>query len=189
MVHGLRLFVVVALCNIGWMANTNAQDEDFAKAQKLKSAYLYNFIKFANWPQERSPITLHKVQICIMGDSPFGSYLDTLKSGLSSKMEVNIVDVSSVAEVSACHVLFISQVNSIDLDSVLATARKHSVLTVSEAEDFADRGGVVEMKTVQKSVGLFASNKINLRINVKTAEASALHISAQLLEFAAEVIK
>lgn len=183
------MLVALVFCSTFFITNSDAQDDDGARAGKVKAVFLYNFIKFVEWPEGRSPVSSHKVDICIMGENSFGSSLDVLKSGLSGKMDVNILSDVSPSAAGNCHVLFISRGADADIGSVLATARKKSVLTVSEMEAFADKGGIIEMKTVQKSVGLFSSNKINLRINVKAAEAAQLRINAQLLEIAAEVIK
>lgn len=170
--------------------NTDAQDDDAAqKAGKVKAAFLYNFIKFVEWPEDRSPALTHKAHICIMGEDPFGAALNTLKSTLSGKIDLSISNSVSAGAIRDCTVLYIARGAEAGLTEVLSEARHSHVLTVSEIQDFADSGGIIEMKTVQKTVGLFSSNKINLRINLNVAEATSLKISPQLLEIAAEVIK
>lgn len=168
---------------------TRADDETAAKAAKVKSVFLYNFIKFVEWPNGRSPATTHKADICVIGNSPFGGALNALKSTLSGQLDLTILMDISASDIGKCHVLYIGTGEEARLGAIVAAAQNAGVLTVSEASNFADNGGIIEMKTVQKTVGLFSSNKINLRVNLKAAEASSLKINAQLLEIAAEVIK
>jgi YfiR/HmsC-like len=169
---------------------TEAQDDDpAAKAAKVKAVFLYNFIKFVEWSAERSPASSQKATICITGNNPFGSALDALKTTLSGKIDLTITTNVSPAALGKCHILFVTPSESSEFSTMLALTRKHNVLTVSEMNDFADKGGIIEMKTVEKTIGLFSSNKINLRINLKAADAASLRINAQLLEIAAEVIK
>lgn len=181
------LLCALVFCLTFFISNTDAQDDDAGKASKVKAAYLYNFIKFVKWPDAISPANTHKVSICIMGDNPFGSSLDALKNSLAGKMDMTIISDVADRDVGNCNVLYVSAADAVS--GALAAAQRNAVLTVSDMNDFADKGGIIEMKTVEKSVGLFSSNKINLRINVKAAEAAGLRVNAQLLEIAAEVIK
>lgn len=180
---------IVILLTVMSFTSTEAQDADVAKSAKIKAAFLYNFIKFVQWPAQRSPATTKKATICIAGSHPFGVALDTLRAQLIGAMELSIVTDVGSASLSQCHVLFIGNGFSDATADMLAVARRSNVLTVSERNDFADNGGIIEMKTVGKSIGLFSSNKINLRVNLKSAEAASLKINPQLLEIAAEVIK
>lgn len=170
-------------------SSTEAQDADLDKAAKVKAAFLYNFIKFIEWPADRSPSQAKQATICIAGSHPFGGALATLKSQLSGKLELNIVPSVTVGSIAQCHILFIGNGSADSVRELTAESQKHHVLSVSESTDFADKGGIIEMKTVEKSIGLFSSNKINLRINVRAAENASLKINPQLLEIAAEVLK
>lgn len=181
------LFAMVFLVLFSF-SSTEAQDANALKAAKVKAAFLYNFIKFVEWP-ERSPSTTQKATICIAGSHPFENALDTLKAQLAGKIELSISMNSTAASLGDCHILFIGPGATDSIPEMVTEAKKHNVLTVSESNDFAEKGGVIEMKTVEKTIGLFSSNKINLRINLKAAEASSLRVNAQLLEIAAEVIK
>lgn len=169
-------------------SSTNAQDAEALKAAKVKAAFLYNFIKFVEWPG-RSPATTQKATICIAGNHPFEGALDKLKEQLTGKIDLTIMMNTTASSLGDCHILFIGPGAADSIPEMVQQAKKQSVLTVSESNDFADKGGVIEMKTVEKNIGLFSSNKINLRINLKAAEASSLRINAQLLEIAAEVMK
>ncbi len=182
MLCAMSLLVLVSF------SSTDAQDASALKVAKVKAAFLYNFIKFVEWPQ-RSPADTQKATICIAGSHPFENALDTLKSQLAGKIELTIAMNADASALGNCNILFIGTGAPDSIAEFISQAKKQNVLTVSESNDFADKGGVIEMKTVEKAIGLFSSNKINLRVNLKAAEASSLRINAQLLEIAAEVIK
>lgn len=183
--------LTVFLASLLLVSGTVAQEEDAsaAKAAKIKAVFLYNFIKFVEWPAERSPVATRKATICLMGGNKFGSALDNLRKSLTGQMELTVESDVAASSIGACNVLFITHASGGELAQAVESARRNGVLTVSEMNGFADNGGIIEMKTVEKTIGLFSSNKINLRINLKAADAASLKISAQLLEIAAEVLK
>src|ERR1051325_1777240 len=74
---------------------------------QVKAAYLYNLGKFVSWPDASSGS--ESFSICVMGQDPFGSVLDTTLSGETiGGKSVVIKRISRIQEVSACRVLFIS---------------------------------------------------------------------------------
>ena len=169
--------------------NSQAQgDEDEQKASKVKAAYLINFVKFVQWPEALAPATLKKANICFTGPNPFPA-LDSIQANSSGDIQYVISTDVGGADIGNCHVLYVNRGTESAYVSMAERARNASVLTVGESDEFADTSGIIEMKTVQKTVGLFSSGKLNLRINLSHAKDSGLRINAQLLEIAAEVIK
>ena len=94
-----------------------------------------------------------------------------------------------IGDIPSCHILFISEDQVSDLPAILQAARKAPVLTVSEITNFAGIGGIVEFSTIQKNIGVFSKNKVNLVVNLKAAEKSNLKFDPQLLEIAAQVVR
>jgi len=72
MIHkAFNITVAISLLLAVSVARTGAED-DMAGEYLVKAAFLYNFAKFVEWPEEafyddRSPLTL-----CILGEDPFG---------------------------------------------------------------------------------------------------------------------
>ncbi len=84
-------------------------------------------------------------------------------------------------EISSCHILFISQSEESRVGMALEQARRFPVLTVSDIEGFASRGG---------AIGLFMNrqNKIKFEVSLKSANNANLKIDAQMLEVADRVV-
>ena len=76
-------------------------------------------------------------------------------------------------EIKSCHVLFISRSESDRLGEILAGLKGRNILTVSDADGFAQHGGMIRFVTEK--------NKIRLRINLDAAKAANLTISSKLL--------
>src|SRR5688500_17498304 len=72
----------------------------------LKAAFLYNFVKFVDWPQdafvgERTPLTL-----CVFGEDPFGRSLDAVVRGERvGERELVVQRTDGLDDLDACHVL------------------------------------------------------------------------------------
>jgi len=188
-IYILAAAVACLFCAVLSAADAGDPDAKAFNEYKVKALFLYNFVKYIEWPGEKSVAQTHTANICIIGRDPFGSELDILKKASSAQLTFNVKRDISESEIPSCHVLFISTSEEGNVSSVLSRAKTHTVLTVSEIGGFADHGGIIEMVKTQENIGLFTKNKINLRINLKTAERENLRIDAQLLEIASEVIK
>jgi hypothetical protein len=81
-----------------------------------------------------------------------------------------------VGEIKTCHVLFISRSETDRLEQILASVKGRNILTVGDAEDFALRGGMIQLVTEK--------NKIRMRINLEAVKAAGLTISSKLLRVA-----
>jgi hypothetical protein len=184
----LMFFATAGYCVDG-PALALEEGDKATKEYLVKAAYLYNFVKFVQWPGAQALAQTHNANICIMGQDNFGSALDLFKKASSPQLTLNVKRDITENEITDCHILFISKSEEGRVSSILSRINNRPVLTVSALKGFADEGGIVEMVKVEKTVGLFSKDKINLRINVRAAEAENLRIDAQLLEIAAEVIK
>ena len=76
-------------------------------------------------------------------------------------------------EAENCQILFIDRSESGQLQQILAALDHRSTLTVSELNDAAEHGGMIQFTT--------ENNRVRLRINVDSARAAGLTISSKLL--------
>ena len=140
---------------------------------KVKAAYLYNFAKFVEWPLKRFPEPDSPIIIGVVGEDPFGNVLDETVRGKSINGRKIIIRRLAPGEgLTQCHLLFISRSLRDSLDSLLAGLAKESVLTVSEIEKFAMRGGMINF--------VIANESVKCEINLDAAERSGLKISSKL---------
>ena len=141
---------------------------------QLKAVFLFNFAQFVDWPQESFPEAQMPLVIGVLGEDPFGTYLDEIVSGETvNNRRLEIQRYRRVDEMKTCHILFISQSESKRLEQIVADVKGRSILTVSDAVGFARYGGMIRFVTEK--------NKLRLRINLEAATAANLTISSKLL--------
>lgn len=150
-----------------------AQSEP-APEYRLKAVFLFNFAQFVEWPASAFPQPDSPLVIGVLGEDPFGAYLDeTVQGETVNNRPLTVRRFRRVEEVGACHILFVSRPEQGRLGAILDSLKDRSVLTVSDAEGFASRGGMIGFVTEQ--------NRIRLRVNLEAARAANLTISSKLL--------
>lgn len=141
---------------------------------QLKAVFLFNFAQFVEWPDGTFPAAQSPLVIGVLGDDPFGTYLDeTVKGETVNGHPLVVRRYTEVEGITDCHILFVSRPQRGDLERVLDSLKGRAILTVGDAERFAGRGGMIRFITDR--------NKIRLRINLEVAQAANLKISSKLL--------
>jgi hypothetical protein len=147
---------------------------------EVKAAFLYNFAKFVEWPPDALPDPATPVAICVLGEDPFGQGLDELVQGetLSSHRLV-VRRLRDPLQIRDCQVLFVSRSEKGRLPALMAGLRGSGVLTVGEADDFLEQGGVIRFVLEQ--------HRVRFDINLDAAERGRLKLSSKLLRLARSV--
>jgi hypothetical protein len=141
---------------------------------QLKAIFLFNFAQFVEWPPEAFPQAQTPLVIGVLGEDPFGTYLDeTVRDETVNNRPLAVQRYHRVEEIKTCHVLFISRSEADQLEQILATLHGRHILTVGDADSFAGRGGMIRFVLEQ--------NKIRLRVNLEAAKDANLTISSKLL--------
>ncbi len=144
------------------------------KEYQVKAAFLFNFAQFVDWPAGAFATTAMPVTIGVLGDDPFGAYLDELVRGERvHDRSLRVERYRRVEEIGDCHVLFISRSEAGRLDQILEGLKDRPILTVGDFENFARRGGMIRLITEK--------NKIRMRISQDAAVQAGLTISSKLL--------
>jgi uncharacterized protein DUF4154 len=153
-----------------------AQDYQ-AGEYEIKAAFLCNFTKFVEWPSSAYSDSRAPLQLCILGRDPFGSALQQVIADRSPNARPLLVrHLRRSEEFRTCQVLFISSSEWTSAPRIFKSLEGASVLTVGDADHFAEKGGVIELFLVNK--------QIRLVINPAAASRGGLHISSKLLALA-----
>jgi len=150
-----------------------------ASEYQVKAVFLYNFAQFVEWPA--IPDAQKPVIIGILGEDPLGAFLDeTVRGEHLGLRPFEIVRYRQLAGIDTCNILFISRSENERVAQILATLGNRPILTVSDGDDFAKRGGMIQFVNDQ--------NRIRLRINLEAAQAANVTISSKLLRVA-EIVR
>ncbi len=144
---------------------------------ELKAAFLFNFAQFVEWPPSAFASTNSPLVIGLWGNDPFGKSLDDLVHGESVRGHpLEIRHVRGADDLAGVQVLFIARSEQNRLPGILRSVGKKPVLTVSDIDRFAERGGMIGMVMV--------ANKVRFKINQDEAKSSGLQLNARLLRLA-----
>jgi YfiR/HmsC-like len=147
---------------------------------EVKAAYLYNFARFVEWPEESNAPTQGTFDICVLGADPFGSVLDAALAGETvDGKSVAARRMSKTQNMKGCRILFISSSEGGQLKEILAALDKTGVLTVSDIPRFSERGGMIGF--------MFEGNRVRFDINLANAQQAGLTLSSELLKVAVDV--
>ncbi len=168
----LRRVVVVFIAIFVLHLSRENCDAQSATEYQVKAAYLFNFLKFVEWPDATPGDSQTKWVIGIVGNSPVGEELSKLvesKNVLGRELQVKTLQ--STDNLRGCNILFISESEKKRLPAILASLRGSSVMTVADMEHFIDAGGmvqfVVEDARVRISIDVGATGGVRLKISSK----------------------
>ena len=182
----LRLVLLLGAALLLSDSLVRAQERSDAVSEYgIKAAYLYNLAQFVDWPQAAPVSEDPAFRIGIVGEDPFG---DALKPLLEKKLKdrgIDFVHFPTTAEVhgvraEGLHLLFLAPSEADDIDWLLARLSNDPVLTVSDIEGFARRGGMVEL--------VYVNDRIRFSVNRTAVAAAGLAMSSQVYRLALEVI-
>ena len=141
---------------------------------QVKAAFLYNFMKFVQWPDanDASPMV-----IGVVGNDPFGPLLDeAVRAKSINGRLVQIRRLKARENLHGCHILFISNSDRVDVSRILAALAGDHALTVGESDRFLRQGGMIAL--------LMENDQVRLEINLPAAEDKGLKLSSKLLAVA-----
>jgi len=172
-----RLFCLLALLSPGAIASQAAVPET-----DVKAAFIYNCAKFVEWPKEAFASDNAPIQIAVIGDDEFAAKLKSLLSDKKAQgRSFEVKKISNPQDAKNFQIVFISSSETRRLPQILDAARKSSVLTIGETEQFLDLGGMINL--------FFEETQLRFEVNQEAAEKGKLVISSKFLRLAKRVKK
>ena len=169
----LKLLVPLLLC----LCSGPATALDSAKEYEIKAVYLFNLGNFTGWPITAFNAPDTPFQLCLLGEDPFQGKLDFIAGKKHiHKRKVELHYLENISQAADCHVLYISASEQLRLPKILEWLQDKAILTVSDMERFARRGGMIE---------LFAQdNKVRIALVPQTIEEVGLKPGTNLMQMA-----
>lgn len=144
---------------------------------QLKAAFLFNFTRFIHWPASAYASSDAPFVIGIVGNDPFGNYLDDLVNGeLADGHRIMVRRYPEGADLTDCQLLFISMGDVAKLKAILSTTAHQDILTVGDTDSFTSSGGMIRL--------FKEDNRIKIEIRLATVKMAQLEVSAKLLQVA-----
>ncbi len=147
---------------------------DASPEYQVKAVFLFNFAQFVEWPPQSFEDAAAPFVIGVVGTDPFGSALEGAVRGETLNGRNFVIErYRTATEIRRCQILFISRSEAAHVGEISTALAGHSVLTVSDIEEPAQRGIMIRF--------VADNNRIRLRINAEAAKAAGLSISSKLL--------
>jgi hypothetical protein len=154
--------------------------QDALSEYQVKAAYLFNFLKFVDWPEDAFADPLAPIVIGVVGDDPFGNALPQVVIGKTVQGRDLVIRIYRTGEdLRGAHILFISASERKRLPTILSSLRGTSVLTVADTAGFLDAGGMIQF--------LNENERVRFAINVDATSRAKLKVSSKLLSLAKAV--
>lgn len=152
----------------------------------LKAVYLYNFLQFTYWPEEKCTSQGQKVtEIAVIGDSAINSNLLALQDELRRTQKVEIV-INSLGpyrkdmDLTGCRLLYIAPSEKGNIGKILSAIEGQPTLTISDIEECLDLGCMIAL--------ISRMNKVRWAINRHSLQQSGLRLNANLLRMAVKIV-
>jgi hypothetical protein len=146
--------------------------------ESVMAAFVHRFAQFVQWPD--AALSGHnELRICVAAPGPFVGAMQRTVAGRDLLGRAFVIrEVGERDDVLGCHVLFISSLA--DRPRPLIDAVKgQSVLTVGDAGDFLELGGIINLRVVDR--------RIRFAIDAAAADQAGLRLSSHLLSLAVEL--
>lgn len=146
----------------------------------VKAAFLYKFGLFVEWPDSAFSSPTSPVNLCIVGEDPFGNSLDTVVTGAQiNGRSVVVRRYKTVGRDISCHILYASGSEEQSRAQIIETVRGSNVLTISEGRAPKSDFGIINF--------VIADNRVRFNIDDEAAAQNGLVISSKLLSLALSV--
>lgn len=178
----VALLMVVVVMTLGGAIHGYATDRAFDEYQ-VKAVFLYRLTLFVSWPENALATPDQPFVIGILGDDPFGKHIDrVVKDERFKSRPIHIRRYRSIEEIkkAECHVLFINRAMKQKWSQLKQSINSYPMLTVSDMEDFCQRGGMINIRT--------QINKIKIEINPNETRMAGLKISSKLLKVSRNIV-
>lgn len=145
---------------------------------RVQAAFLYNFLRFANWPPEANATA--SITIGILGSDPVEDALGAVRGSELHGRRVEVKRVTA-AQAGDCHLLYIARSEGGRTGSILSAVARHPVLTVAGSPGFTRQGGMVEFVIV--------GDTVKFKVNLDAARRGGLRLGSQMVGVAIEVME
>lgn len=158
---------------VAFAGNTVVRAQDAELEYKLKAAFLFNFLKFTEFPTNQYAAPDSALVIGCLPEDPAAPILASVMEGkLLESRPIRLVTFKEGDDIRRCHLLFISRTLKVKGEEAIERLKNSPVVTVGEVDQFAHRGGMINFVRHERT--------FRFEINLKVAERAGLRISSKL---------
>lgn len=173
--HLHTLLYPILLVGLGFGFACHA--EQVASLDTAKAAYVYNFLKFGEWPAEVFPRPDTPFVICVHAISAnLEAAVGKLAGRSAQGRTISVRDDVSWPQAGECHVLLLGENLSDKVRRI-----QGPILTVGQSAHFVEQGGMVGL--------LVEDDTLVFDVNLTSLNRANLFLSSKLLRLARKTLK
>ncbi len=145
----------------------------------LKGVYLYNFIRFTEWPDVEQ--VAKTVQVAVFDSVSFADLLRQVSDKSQHYPKMMVDDCRSLDCSPDMQAVFIHNDEAVKRQYIIDSVASKPVLTVSDQQGFLQQGGMMELQELD--------GRLVFSINLPALKHAGLYISADILDMAYHLIR
>lgn len=152
-----------------------AGDANTLPEEKIKAAYVYNFLKFTYWPE----IQRETFNLCVLGENSVTESLENI-AGKTVKGRLIVIQRVSVSNRNIlngkCDAIFATNIDRSTLRQLIEIVGDKSILLISDLPYAFDEMADIQIFTTP--------NRVAFKINMSQAKKRNILFSSQMLKLA-----
>ncbi len=194
--YNLKIFVLAIFIILA--AAIAAEDSVELREYQVKAAFLFNFTKFVDWPDEKINPTDKPFIIGVVHDDKYGSAFDPLEKEQVKGKNIKIRHFHNISiptqpeddnsdqfketvqSLKECHLLFIMTSAAKQQKDIIRIVKDVPTLTVTETSDFGEDGSVMNFVKQEQ--------KVRFEVSLTAAKQSNVKVRSGLLKLAIRVL-
>lgn len=171
-------------------------EETASREYQIKAAFLYNFLKFVEWPKNKAPDGNEPIIISIIGKDVFKNAFVSLehmdingrkavirkfKGYVELEEDEKSEQHPQIEDIKKSHLLFICPSEKKHMEDILKSVKNNAILTVADTEGFLKAGGIINLLTEEQ--------KVRFEVNITAAKEAEIEIRSKLLRLAKRTVQ
>jgi hypothetical protein len=166
---------ILTLCLLAGFRPVAAQNPVEETEYKIQSIYIFNFVKYIQWPDEYNTGDFH---ISVLGETGLDKEIENLASYKNQVGRTIVVQkINDISKLSPkCHILFIAPGSSQLLSKALQKLAGKPTLIITNQDGLCRAGSLINF--------VYEEGKPRFEMNTKAVERNRLKCAQQLKAFA-----
>lgn len=174
LIRTAAVFAIVIASALSMTSTTLAQN---ATTGEVKAAFLYNFVRFTEWPAGAFASSSAPLVIGIAGDEILRENLDYVIRGKVAGMHpLTTRNVKDAKDAAGLHLLYVGSAHAFHANDFISAVKHRPVLTVGDDDRFCERGGMINF--------LIVGNRVRFEVELDATADAGLKVSSRVLTLA-----
>jgi hypothetical protein len=142
---------------------------------QLKSAFIYKFATFIDWPDDMGKT----ITLCVAAPDEVMQYFSGLAGKAVGNRRLAVRHLAPADSAEGCGILFVADAENGSFDDWLSEVGDEEVLTIGESDDWLKKGVVIKLVMQDK--------RVTFDVNMEAARGEDIDINSRLLRLARKV--